>query len=175
MSRFLHRLGRTTAAHPWRTVSAWLLVAVVVTALASMFGGTPHDDYDIPDARAQRGIELLRDHTPGAGNAGARVVVHTRDGSAVGAAVVTNLADRLADMEHVVGVSAPRMSSDRDTAVLTVQYDVPVTDEDLMGNLEPLEDAVAPPRCRARHRRAPPARHRCASAPRRPPGARGCP
>ena len=50
MSRLLHRLGRTTAAHPWRTVSAWLLVAVVVTALASTFGGTPHDDYDIPDA-----------------------------------------------------------------------------------------------------------------------------
>ena len=105
MSRLLHRLGRTTAAHPWRTISAWLLVAVGVFALAGSIGGTPQDNWDIPAARAQVGIDQLREHTPGAGNASARVVVHTRDGSPVGAAVIGPLTERLGAMDHaVVGV-----------------------------------------------------------------------
>ena len=41
MSRLLHRLGHGSAAHPWRTISAWVLVAVAVFALAAAFGGTP--------------------------------------------------------------------------------------------------------------------------------------
>ena len=83
MSHFLHRLGRTTAAHPWRTISAWVLVAVAIFALAGSFGGTPQENWDIPDARAQVGIDQLRAHTPGAGDASARVVVHDRQGDAL--------------------------------------------------------------------------------------------
>ena len=36
------------------------------------------------------------------------------------------------------------MSADGDTALLTVQYDVPVTHNDLYGDAEPLEKAVEP-------------------------------
>ncbi|MFL6153936.1 MAG: MMPL family transporter [Ornithinibacter sp.] len=143
MSSLLFRLGRTTAAHPWRTISAWLVLAAAVFALAGATGGTPQDDWDIPGARAQTGIELLREHTPGAGNASARVVVHDRDGSALSPTVVTDLTARLSGMDHVVVVAPPRTSADGDTAVLTVQYDVPVTHPDLMGDLKPLEAAVA--------------------------------
>jgi RND superfamily putative drug exporter len=143
MNGLLYRLGHATSAHPWRTIAAWLVAGVTVAGLAAAFGGTPHDDYDVPQARAQHGIDLLRQHTSGAGNASARVVVHTRDGSAVGSATLDPLARRLGRMDHAVGVSAPRMSTDRDTALLTVEYDVPVTDPDLMGNLEPLDAAVA--------------------------------
>ena len=146
MSRLLHRLGRSTAAHPWRTISAWLVLAAALVGLAGAFGGTPHDNWDIPGAEAQQGVNLLREHTPGAGNASARVVVHTRDGSPVTATAVASLTERLGEMDHAVAVSPPRMSADRDTALLTVQYDVPVTDNDLMANLGPLEKAVAPTR-----------------------------
>ncbi|NUR07392.1 MAG: MMPL family transporter, partial [Nocardioidaceae bacterium] len=142
MSRLLYRLGLATAGHPWRTISAWLVVAVVALGLAATVGGTPHDDYDVPGAKAQQGIELLRDHTPGAGNANARVVVHDSDGR-LPEATIASVTDRLSDMDHVVSVSPPRTSADGDTALVTVLYDVPVTDEDLMGNLEPLDDAVA--------------------------------
>ena len=45
-------------------------------------------------------------------------------------------------MPHVLAVSAPRPSADGDTLLIDVRYDVPVTDPDLMGNLDPLEDAV---------------------------------
>ena len=61
-------LGRSTAAHPWRTIFAWVLVAVGIYALAGSIGGTPQDNWNIPDARAQVGIDQLRAHTPGAGN-----------------------------------------------------------------------------------------------------------
>jgi putative drug exporter of the RND superfamily len=145
MSRLLHRLGRGAALHPWRTLALWALAATVVFGLASVAGGTPHDDWDVPDARAQHGIELLRAHVPGAGNASAQVVVH--DGSdPLDDAAVTAVSDRLAAMDHVATVSQPRMSVGGDTALLTVSYDVPVTDPDLMGHLEPLDHAVQPTR-----------------------------
>ena len=146
MSLLLHRLGRSTAAHPWRTISAWVLVALGVFALAGSIGGTPQDNWDIPGARAQVGIDQLREHTPGAGNASARVVVHTADGSPVGADVTGPLTERLGQMDHAVSVSPPRLSEDRDTALLTVSYDAPVTHHDLMENLAPLDKAVAPTR-----------------------------
>jgi putative drug exporter of the RND superfamily len=146
MSRLLHRLGRSTAAHPWRTIFAWVLVAVGVYALAGSVGGTAQDNWDIPAARAQVGIDQLREHTPGAGNASARVVVHTRDGAPVGSSVIGPLTDRLEQMDHVVSVSRPRVSDDRDTALLTVEYDAPVTDHDLYENLAPLNKAVDPTR-----------------------------
>jgi len=144
MSRLLYRLGRWAAVHPWRTISAWVLVAGAVAALAGAFGGTPQDDYDVPGARAQVGIDQLRAHLPGAGNAGARVVVHDRSGDTVPDAALTTLTERLRGMPHVVQVAPPQRSADGDTAVLTLSYDVPVTDQDLMGNLEPLDTAVTP-------------------------------
>ncbi len=146
MSRILHHLGHSTAAHPWRTIAAWLVLAGALLGLAGSIGGTPQENWDVPGAQAHHGIELLREHTPGAGNASARVVVHTRDGSPVAAPTLDSLTDRLAAMDHAVAVSPPRASDDRDTALLTVQYDVPVTDPDLLGNLDPLEQAVAPTR-----------------------------
>src|SRR3954451_6063653 len=146
MSRLLHRLGRSTAAHPWRTIFAWVLVALGIYALAGSVGGTPQDNWDIPHARAQVGIDQLREHSPGAGNASARVVVHTRDGSPVDAGITTPLTQRLEQMPHAVSVTAPRLSADRDTALLTVEYDAPVTDHDLYENLAPLNKAVDPTR-----------------------------
>ncbi|MFC6345609.1 MMPL family transporter, partial [Nocardioides hankookensis] len=80
MSRILHRLGHSTAAHPWRTISAWLVVVVAAFGFSGAFGGTFHDDYDIPAAQAQTGIEQLRAHVPHGGGATAQVVVHDPSG-----------------------------------------------------------------------------------------------
>jgi len=144
MSRFLYWLGGSAAAHPWRTISAWVLVAATAVALATSFGGTPQDDYDVPDARAQVGVELVRDHAPEAGGAHDRVVVHDEDGQALRPAVLDRLVDDLSAMPHVGVVLPPRLSADGDTALVMVQYDVPVTHPGLMGEVGALEDAVAP-------------------------------
>jgi len=144
MSRFLYRLGGAAAAHPWRTICAWVLVAAAVIAVSATSGGIPQDDYDVPDARAQVGVEMLREHAPDQGGASAQVLLHTTDGTAVAAPVLGRVQDELAGLAHVSGVTPPRMSDDGDTALLTVLYDVPVTDPDLMGRMEPLEQATAP-------------------------------
>ena len=93
MSRLLHRLGHSTAAHPWRTISAWLVLAAALVGLAGAFGGTPHENWDIPGAGAQEGIDLLREHTPGAGNASARVVGARTVGGDPGTELLVRRAD----------------------------------------------------------------------------------
>ena len=143
MSRFLHRLGRGAALHPWRTLGAWVLAAGIVFGLAGAYGGTPVDNWDVPGAPAQRGVDQLRAHFPGAGNASAQVVVHGDDGRRPTDTELAALTDRLLAMDHAVAVTPPRISEDGDTALMVVSYDVPVTDPDLYENLEPLEDAVA--------------------------------
>src|SRR5690606_15226154 len=64
MSRFLHRLGRTTAAHPWRTLAAWLALTLTVFGLAFAAGGTTQDDYDVPGIPSRDGQQLLAEHLP---------------------------------------------------------------------------------------------------------------
>ena len=146
MSRILHRLGYSTAAHPWRTISAWLVVVVAAFALAGSFGGTTHDDYNVPEARAQAGVEQLRAHVPDGGGATAQVVVHDREGDPLSAADLDGLVQRLSALDHVSSVSEPRLSADTDTALVTIGYDAPVTDPDLVGahGYDPLEGAIEP-------------------------------
>ena len=144
MTRWLHRLGGSAAAHPWRTGGVWLAALAAAFALVAGFGGTPHDDYDVPGLPAQAGTDLLREQFPAVSGAADRVVVHDRRGAAVDPVAVEALRERLADMPHVSGVAPARTSADRATVLLDVRYDVPVTDPDLMGELGALEDAVAP-------------------------------
>ena len=120
-----------------------MLVAIAVIGLGSSFGGEPQDDYDVPDARAQVGVDQLREHLPEAGYASAQVVVHDPDRRQPAGRPrrAHRAARRHAARRHG---RQPRLSEDGDTALIDVRYDVPVTDPDLMGNLEPLEEAVAP-------------------------------
>ncbi len=143
MSGFLYRLGHGAAAHPWRTICAWVAIAVATVGLTMTFGGETRDDYNVPDAPAQAGVEQLRTHLPEAGFASAQVVVHDRAGAPVDPVALEALAGKLAGMPHVLAVQPPQLSADGDTALVAVGYDIPVTDPDLMGNLEPLEEAVA--------------------------------
>ena len=142
MNRMLDRLGRFAATHPWRTFAVWLVVAVAVFGVAGAVGGQTQEDWDVPAAPAQKGVDLLREHLPESGNTSAQVVVH--DDTPLAQAELTALTDRLGALPHVLGVTPPRMSADGDTALLTVQYDVPVTHKDLYGDAEPLEKAVEP-------------------------------
>jgi RND superfamily putative drug exporter len=146
MTRFLQRLGRACAAHPWRTLAAWLAVAAAVGGLVATVGGTPRDDWDTPGVTAQRGIDLLRAHLPGAGNTSALVVVHDVGGRAVPGTVVDELAGRLSRLPHVVTVAPTARSADGDTVTVRVGYDVPTTDLAVFGDVAPLEEAAGPTR-----------------------------
>jgi RND superfamily putative drug exporter len=143
MNRILGPMARLSAAHPWRTLLLWLVGAAAAFSLAAAVGGPAQEDWDAPGTPAQRGVDLLREHLPEAGNASAQVVVHDPKEAPVPGREVTALSTRLAAMPHVLAVDPPRVSADGATVLLTVRYDVPVTHRDLMGHAEPLEDAVA--------------------------------
>ena len=74
--------------------------------------------------------------------ADARVVVH-RDGP-VDAAQLTALTDRLAKLDGVSEVAPPQVSADGDTALVSVQYDIPVTDFEGSAGVDGLRSATAP-------------------------------
>ncbi len=144
MTRMLYRLGGAAAAHPWRTLGIWLVVVAITAGLAGVAGGTPKDDWNVPGTAAQEGTDLLRAEFPSASGAVDRVVVHDREGDPVDAAQIAGLSERLADLPHVLEVFPPRPSADGATVLIEVRYDVPVTDEDIFGDLSPLEEAAEP-------------------------------
>ncbi len=142
MSRLLGRLGGAAAAHPWRTIGAWLIVLVAFTTLSAGFGGTPHDDYNVPGTESQAGTEFLRARLPAMSGADARVVVHGT--GPVDPAVLEGLRGRLAAMPSAGDVSAPRMSADGDTALIAVRYTIPVTDFAGTDGMDALRAAAEP-------------------------------
>ncbi|MDT3443694.1 MULTISPECIES: MMPL family transporter [unclassified Pseudofrankia] len=139
MSGFLHRLGGACAAHPWRVIGAWVAALVLTFGLASVFGGTPQDNYDTPGLPSQVATDLLRSGFPEVAGADARIVLHDRD-SRLDDAVIAAVSRNLAGVEHVDLVTPPRLSADGDTALITAYYDRPVTD---VGGKKALHDLVA--------------------------------
>ncbi len=142
MSRFLGRLGGAAAAHPWRTLAAWLIALVVAFGLAGAAGGVPHDDYNIPGMRYQVGTRFLQQHLPEMSGASARVVIH--GSGTLPTALLDDVRTRLSGMRGVSGVGQPRMSADGDTALLDVQYRVPVTDFSGSEGVDALRNAATP-------------------------------
>jgi len=143
MSRLLYLLGAGAARHPWRVVAGWVFAALLVGALVSAFGGTMKDSFKIPGSDTQRTNDLLVDQFPAMSGTSARVVAHS-DAGAFDPADFTEVAHSLRAMPSVSAVSPPVLSPDRKTAVLSVQYDVPVTDFEGTEALDELEAATEP-------------------------------
>jgi RND superfamily putative drug exporter len=146
VSALLRRVGGAAAAHPWRTVCAWLLIVVAASALNAFAGGEPRDNYHVPGTASQAGTDFLRERMPEASGTDARVIVHDRAGGTVDSAVLASVGNRLGALPGVSGVAAPRMSADGDTALLAVRYDVPVTDFTGTEGVDALDAAAAPAR-----------------------------
>jgi len=142
MSRLLGRLGSAAAAHPWRTIGGWLIALAALAALSLGFGGTTHNNYDIAGTPSQAGIDLLRERLPQLSGTDARVVLH--DTKPLDFAAVEDLRGRLADLPGVTVVAPPRLSDDGDTALITVQYGIPVTDFEGTEGLDALRAAAQP-------------------------------
>ncbi|MDX6743508.1 MMPL family transporter [Actinocorallia sp. A-T 12471] len=146
MSRLLYRLGGSAARRPWRMIALWLLAVAIAAGAASAFGGALQDDYRLAGTGSQQATDLLRERFPLMAEAEARVVVHADkplDESAVAAART-----RLAALPHVAGVEGPVPSPDGRTALLTVRYDLPVTDLAPKETLTLLEEAAEVPGAR---------------------------
>ena len=137
MTRLLYRTGRWAAAAPLaRHRRLARSSPPLILGLAAGFGGDPQDDWNVPERRGPGGLDLLREHVPGAGNATARVVVHDEDGAVAGRGPRRRSAPGCRRCRTSRPCPPPRLSEDGDTALLLVGYDVEVTHPDLMGDLD---------------------------------------
>jgi putative drug exporter of the RND superfamily len=142
MSTYLLRLGTYAARHPKRIVAIWLLILVSCAGAAAAFGGSLHDDYNVPGTASQAGTSLLTAHFSEVAGADARVVLHDAQGLSPSALGATR--SRLTHLPHVTLVSAPQISTDGRTALIQVQYDVPVTSFTGSQGVDELRSAVRP-------------------------------
>jgi putative drug exporter of the RND superfamily len=131
MSRILFAVGHFAGRHPWRVLAVWVLVAVAVVSLNSRFGGESTEEFSLPGAESQRAADALEERFPQRTLYTAHIIFHAPTGLASGPAktAVSQAVSRLADGEHVIGVTdpfdprAPTLSQDRETAFTTVGYD----------------------------------------------------
>jgi RND superfamily putative drug exporter len=146
---FLHftgKVGGAAARHPWRTIAAWLILIVVLFGLKTAFGGQFQDDYTVPGASSQAGADFLGAHFPQMSGADARVVIHAPGDRRVGQAVLTEVRGDLARLPGVSVVAPALLSRGGDTALIDVQYSVPVTAFQGTSGLDALTRATAPAR-----------------------------
>src|SRR5262245_57730304 len=152
MSQFLYRLGRRAAAHPFKTMAAWLVVAVAIFAASGTLGGDPVNDYTVPGVESQRATDTLSERFPDFAGSSGRIVFHVDHGridDAAPRAAVAAAVDRLADGPDVTAVSdpydaaAPTVSPDGRTAFTTVQYSELTLQPE---HYDAVVDAIAPTR-----------------------------
>jgi RND superfamily putative drug exporter len=145
-SSILGRIGGASAAHPWRTVAAWLLSLVAAVGLSAVIGGSTRDNYTIAGMPAQAGTDLLAQRFPDISGADARVVIHDPAGGRLDTALLATVAGRLRELPDMGAVEPPRLSADGDTAVLTIRFSIPVTDFSGREGVDLLDGAAQPAR-----------------------------
>jgi RND superfamily putative drug exporter len=130
MSRLLYRIGHFAGRHPWRVVTAWILVAVAAFVLNGSIGGQPDESFRLPGAESQRAADALQKKFPSETPYSSNIVFHAEAGlstPAVKATVAKAIAE-LKDGPHVIDVTdpydprGPTLSKDGKTAFTTVAY-----------------------------------------------------
>ncbi|MGV9500917.1 MMPL family transporter [Streptomyces sp. NPDC003642] len=156
----LRRLGEWCARHFVVVIIAWLVALVALQVLSRTFGGEYSDNFSLPQAQSQKGLNVLKQHDPQAGGYSSQIVLHD-DGqplTALSSQVSTAVAD-LEKLPHVLSAQNPLsaqgsssgqsqqnvgpLSDDQKTAYITVRFDVqPSTLGD--SYLNGVDDAVQP-------------------------------
>ncbi|MGZ4435366.1 MAG: MMPL family transporter [Trebonia sp.] len=146
MSRLTGRLGGAAARHPWRTIAVWLILIVALFGLKMAFGGQLQDDYTVPGTSSQAGADFLRAHFPQMSGTNARVVIHDRAGRHLDPAALASVRGDVSRLPGVSVVAPPLLSRTGDTALIGVQYSVPVTYFKGTAGVDELNRATAPAR-----------------------------
>ena len=156
----LRRLGEWCARHFVIVVIAWLVALVALQIVSRSVGGTYSDNFTLPQAQSQKGLDVLKAHDPQAGGYSSQIVLHD-DGQSL-SSLSSQMSTTVADLEklpHVLSAQNPLsgsgsssgqsrenvgpLSDDGKTAYITVRFDVqPSTlgDDYLNG----VDDAVQP-------------------------------
>jgi RND superfamily putative drug exporter len=130
MSRLLYRIGHFSGRHPWRVLTAWILVAIAAFVLNGSIGGQPDESFRLPGAESQRAADALQKKFPNETPYTSNVIFHSEQGltsPTVKAAVAEAVVD-LAKGPRIIGVSdpydprGPTLSKDGKTAFATVAF-----------------------------------------------------
>ncbi|TWG93457.1 RND superfamily putative drug exporter [Nocardioides sp. J9] len=136
MSNLLHRLGRSAATHPWVTIAAWVVLALVVVTSSVAFGSELEESFEAPGLDSHLASELLAE--AGADEAGLTAHVVLEAGDA--AAHVAPAESALEQLPHVLGTTST-VSPDGTVALVRVQY--PALEQLDAADLAALKDVVA--------------------------------
>ncbi|MFD9937635.1 MMPL family transporter [Streptomyces massasporeus] len=160
----LRRLGEWCARHFVIVIIAWLVALVALQVISREFGGEYSDNFSLPQAQAQKGLDVLKAHDPQAGGYSSQIVMH--DDQQPLTALSSQMSTTVADLEklpHVLSAQNPLtapstpsgqqnvgpLSDDKKTAYITVRFNVqPSTlGDDYLGGVDtavqPLRSAGA--------------------------------
>ncbi len=151
--RVLLRLGRWIGVRPAWVCAFWLVVAGGLAGAVLILGAPTNNDVTLPGSDAQTGRDLLSAHVSGADNATGQIVLRVNNGrldDPPNHAAITQTAEQVAEVRHVVHVDLPSyatesLSADGRTGYLTVTMDVNLRGVDHQ-LAETIDEAAAPAR-----------------------------
>jgi putative drug exporter of the RND superfamily len=131
MSHVLYRIGNFAGRHPWRVISAWILIALAIFMLNSSKGGQYDETFTLPGSESQAAADAIQDRFPQETLYSSNVILHSDDGLTAPAtkAAVAQAVEKLNAGPHVIAVSSPydprgpTVSDDGQTAFATVGFD----------------------------------------------------
>jgi RND superfamily putative drug exporter len=128
----MRALSRRCIAHRRAVIVTWVLIAIVLTVLASAVGRNYANDFSLPNTESQHVTDLLKSEFPSQNGDIDQVVFHTTRGTVQSPAVrnaITPLLKQIQTMPHVASVASPysaggsfEISKDHRTAFATVTY-----------------------------------------------------
>ncbi|MFF8395018.1 MMPL family transporter [Streptomyces sp. NPDC016172] len=137
----LRRLGEWCARHFVIVIIAWLVALVALQVVSRAFGGEYSDNFSLPQAQSQKGLDVLKAHDPQAGGYSSQIVLHDDQQplTALSSQISTTVAD-LEKLPHVLSAQNPLsaqgsssgqsqqrnvgpLSDDQKTAYITVRFD----------------------------------------------------
>lgn len=146
MSTFLYTLGRWSFRHPWRVLTAWLLVLVLAGGGVALFAKGTDNTFTIPGTESQAGLEMLGRTFPQVSGASAEIIVVSADGAKVTDPAYQDAVQKtstdIGDLDFVEAVTDPYdtrisggISDDERAAIVRIQFsgeatEVPPATED---------------------------------------------
>jgi RND superfamily putative drug exporter len=133
MSKFLFRLGCSSARHPFRVIGLWFVAAVLIFGLQGRIGGPFKDNFRVPGVESQTAADVLNAHFPAHAGTSGRIVFHSATvalSDPRARATIEATRNALASGHDVVAVSDPfdatvhATSPDGHTAYVDVDYSV---------------------------------------------------
>jgi putative drug exporter of the RND superfamily len=128
----MRAMSRWCIAHRRIVVVGWVLIAILMTVIATAVGRQYANDFSLPNTESQHVVDLLKSEFPSQGGDVDQIVFHTTTGTVQSLTVrnaIEPLLKQVQTMPHVISVTSPYTSSgkyeiskDGRTAFATVTY-----------------------------------------------------